>query len=52
MLGETKAHGQESKLKRVHLHPKEFPGGFVFVKSDNDSLAFCLTEDDSVRSYS
>lgn len=47
MLGESKAHRQE----RIHLHPKEFPGGFVLVRSDNVSLAFCLTEDDTIHSY-
>lgn len=51
MLGETKPHRQESKLKRNHLHPKEFLCGFVLVKSNNVSLAFCLSEDDSVHSH-
>lgn len=51
MLDETKPHRQESKLKRNHLHPKEFLSGFVLVKSNNISLAFCLSEDDSIHSH-
>jgi len=51
MLGETKAHRQKSKLKRLHLHPKEFPSGFSLVKPANVSLAFCLTEGDNIYLY-
>lgn len=50
MLGEIKAQRQESKLKRIDLYSKEFPSGFVFFfKSDNISLAFCLTGDGDIQ---
>lgn len=51
MLGETKAHRQGNELKTNCLHPEEFPSGFVLVKSDSVSLAFCLAENDSIHSY-
>lgn len=46
MLGEAKA---QSKLKRIHLHSKEFQrwGGLGFgVFLVSGFLAFCLAEDD------